>query len=126
ARPSRASTSMTADVTAGAADATTGAGAEESDGAEISKGRRSVPRTDIALVFVKQLLRELVAEIPRGVLYVIAGIAGVIALILITIISVNTLGFLEGRRNNQAINELQQKLGEVSGEIDKVNSSLQE
>src|SRR5262249_59277982 len=96
-------------------------------GAEgLSKGRRSMPRTDVALVFVKQLLRELVAEIPRRILYVIAGIAGVIALILITIISVNTLGFLEGRRNNQAINELQQKLGEVSGEIDKVNSSLQE
>ncbi|HEU0185031.1 MAG TPA: trypsin-like peptidase domain-containing protein [Blastocatellia bacterium] len=89
-------------------------------------GQRSMPRTDVALVFVKQLLRELVAEIPRRVLYVIAGIAGVIAFILITIISVNTLGFLEGRRNNQAISGLQQKLGEVSGEIDKLSSSLQE
>src|SRR5262249_52981791 len=70
------------------------------DGTEaISKGRRSAPRTDVAIVFVKQLLRELVAEIPRGVLYTIAGIACVIALGLLTIISVNTLGFLEGRRN---------------------------
>jgi S1-C subfamily serine protease len=92
----------------------------------LSKGRGSMPRTDVAIVFVKQLLRELVSEIPRGVLYVIAGIAGVITLILITIISVNTLGFLEGRRNNRAINELQQKVGAVSDEIDKLSSSLQE
>jgi serine protease Do len=119
ARPSRMTTSMRS---GGRSGETTG----EPDGAEISKGRRSMPRTDIALVFVKQLLRELVAEIPRGVLYVIAGIAGVIALILITIISVNTLGFLEGRRNNKAINDLQQKVEAVSGEIDKLSASLQE
>jgi S1-C subfamily serine protease len=114
ARPSRVTTTITPGTT-------------EANGAEnISKGRRSIPRTDIALVFVKQLLRELVAEIPRGVLYVIAGILGAIALVIIIVISVNTLGFLEGRRNNRAINDLQQNVEAVRGEIDKLSASLQE
>ncbi|HZF38001.1 MAG TPA: FHA domain-containing protein, partial [Blastocatellia bacterium] len=91
--------------------------------ASLSKGRRSMPRTDVALVFVKQLLRELVAEIPRRVLYTIAG---VIAFILLTIIYFNTLGFLEGRRNNKAINELQQTMVATRGEIDKLRESLRE
>jgi S1-C subfamily serine protease len=111
ARPSR----LNASVMAG-----------EPDDAEISKGRRSMPRTDIALVFVKKLLRELVAEIPRGALYAIAGILSVIAFVIITIISVNTLGFLEGRRNNRAIDELKQNVNDVRGELDKLTASLQE
>jgi len=89
----------------------------------ISKRRRSMPRTDVAIVFVKQLLRELVAEIPRRVLYAIAGLA---AFILLTIIYFNTLGFLEGRRNNKAINELQQTMVATRGEIDKLREALQE
>jgi S1-C subfamily serine protease len=87
----------------------------------ISKGRRSIPRTDVALIFVKQLLRELVAEIPRRVLYTIAG---VVAFILLTIIYFNTLGFLEGRRNNKAINELQQTMVATRSEIDKLHEAL--
>ncbi len=83
--------------------------------------RRSVPRTDVALVFVKQLLRELVAEIPRRVLYTIIGIA---AFILLTIIYFNTLSFVEGRRNNKAITELKHTLGETRGEIDQMRSEL--
>jgi len=90
---------------------------------DISKRRRSMPRTDVAIVFVKQLLRELVAEIPRRMLYAIAGLA---AFILLTIIYFNTLGFLEGRRNNKAINELQQTMVATRGEIDKLRESLQE
>ena len=89
----------------------------------LSKGRRSMPRTDVALVFIKQLLRELVAEIPRRILYTIAGVA---AFILLTIIYFNTLGFLEGRRNNKAINELQQTMSATRSEIDKLRTSLQE
>src|SRR5262249_45059244 len=58
----------------------------------VAKRRRLMPRTDVAIVFVKQLLRELVAEIPRRVLYAIVGLA---AFILLTIIYFNTLGFLE-------------------------------
>src|SRR5262249_23291644 len=108
ARPSRFTTS----IAAGAAGA-----------AGISKGRRSMPRTDVALVFVKQLLRELVAEIPRRVLYTIAG---VIACVLLTIIYFHTLRLIEGRRNNRAINELQQTMVATRGEIDKLRESLRE
>jgi S1-C subfamily serine protease len=89
----------------------------------LSKGRRSMPRTDVALVFVKQLLRELVAEIPRRALYTIAG---VVAFILLTIIYFNTLGFLEGRRNNKAINDLQPMMVAMRGEIDKLHEALRE
>jgi len=91
--------------------------------AGVAKRRRSMPRTDVAIVFVKQLLRELVAEIPRRVLYAIAGMA---AFILLTIIYFNTLGFLEGRRNNKAINELQQTMVATRGEIDKLRDALQQ
>jgi hypothetical protein len=87
------------------------------------KRRRSMPRTDVAIVFVKQLLRELVAEIPRRVLYAVVGLA---AFILLTIIYFNTLGFLEGRRNNKAINELQQTMVATRGEIDKLRDVLQQ
>lgn len=89
----------------------------------LSKGRGSMPRTDVAIVFVKQLLRELVAEIPRRTLY---AIAGVVAFILLTIIYFNTLSFFEGRRNNEAINELQQTMVATRSEIDKLRESLQE
>jgi hypothetical protein len=87
-----------------------------------TRRRRAVPRTDVAIVFVKQLMRELAAEIPRRVLYAIAGI---IVFILLTIIYFNTLGFLEGRRNNKAISELKQTLGETRHEIDKIREELQ-
>ena len=43
--------------------------------ADSSRRKRMMPRTDVAIVFVKQLLRELVSEIPRRVLYAIVSIA---------------------------------------------------
>lgn len=91
--------------------------------ADVARRRRSMPRTDVALVFVKQLLRELVAEIPRRTLYAIIGLA---AFILLTIIYFNTLSFLEGRRNNKAINELRQTMVATRGEIDKLRDDLQQ
>lgn len=87
----------------------------------IAKRRRSMPRTDIALVFVKQLLRELAAEIPRRILYAVIGL---VAFVLLTIIYFNALGFLEGRRNNKAINDLQQTMMATRGEIDKLRDDL--
>src|SRR5205814_5968805 len=73
------------------------------------------------IVFVKQLLRELISEIPRRVLYAILGIA---AFILLTIIYFNTLGFLEGRRNNKAIVELKDGVAALRGEVDKTREEL--
>jgi len=87
-----------------------------------TRRKRMMPRTDVALVFVKQLLRELINEIPRRVLYAIIGAA---AFILLTIIYFNTLSFLEGRRNNKAISELKDSVGAIRGEIDKTRKELQ-
>ncbi len=89
--------------------------------AESSRRKRMMPRTDVAIVFVKQLLRELVSEIPRRVLYAIVSIA---AFILLTIIYFNTLGFLEGRRNNKAISELKDSVSAIRSEIDKTREEL--
>lgn len=83
--------------------------------------RRSIPRTDVAIVFVKQLLRELAAEIPRRMLYTVIGVA---AFILLTIIYFNTLSFFEGRRNNKAISELKQTLGDTRSDIDHMRAEL--
>ncbi len=88
---------------------------------ETSRRKRLMPRTDVALVFVKQLLRELVNEIPRRVLYAIVGAA---AFILLTIIYFNTLGFLEGRRNNKAISELKDTVSATRTEIDKIREDI--
>ncbi len=85
---------------------------------DAARGRRGLPRTDVAIVFVKQLLRELAAEIPRRILY--AG-AGVIVLIVLTIIGSNILNYIVGSRNTAAIDEL----GEKFREIDKLRSVIQ-
>lgn len=87
----------------------------------VARRRRGIPRTDVAIVFVKQLLRELVAEIPKRALYTAIGVA---ALILLTIIYFNTASFLEGRRNNRAITELKNTMGETRSEIDQMRSEL--
>ncbi len=80
------------------------------------------PRTDVALVFVKQLLRELVAEIPKRKLY--AALA-VIAVILGTILYVNALSFFESRRNNKAISELNTRLTEMQDGLNHARSDIQ-
>lgn len=86
--------------------------------AESPRRRRLVPRTDVAIVFVKQLLRELVNEIPRRLLYALAGLA---VFFLLMVIYFPTLSFLEGRRNRKAISELQettaQKFDKMSEEF---------
>jgi S1-C subfamily serine protease len=89
----------------------------------------AVPRTDVALVFVKQLLRELAAEIPRRWLYVMAGVA---ALLLITAIYIPTLSFIQGQRNQKAITDLnqtitgtQRKLEEITSELTKVRANAE-
>ncbi|MBK6796387.1 MAG: trypsin-like peptidase domain-containing protein [Acidobacteria bacterium] len=91
--------------------------------AGVPRRRRSVPRTDVAIVFIKQLIRELVNEIPRRLLYTIAGVA---TFILLTIIYFNTLGFLEGRRNRKAIDDLKSTVGDTRHEIDKMRDELKQ
>lgn len=96
--------------------------AQTRDEATIEGGRRtSTPRTDVALVFVKQLLRELVAEIPRRVLLIIIG---AIALIIGTIVYINTMNFIEARRNRDAITDLNQSLGDIRKEMTKASEEI--
>jgi serine protease Do len=85
--------------------------------------RRLIPRTDIAIVFVKQLLRELVAEIPRRVLY--ASLA-IIIFIVLTFLYFNTLSLLVSRSNNKAIGEMKDTLRETRQDIDKIRAELQQ
>ena len=81
----------------------------------------AAPRTDVAIVFVKQLLRELVSEIPRRLLYAAAGI---IALIIVTIVYANTLSFLEGRRNNRAIKDLQKSIADMQTDTKRMSDEV--
>jgi S1-C subfamily serine protease len=85
--------------------------------------RVAAPRTDIALVFVKQLLRELVAEIPRRVLYVVLGLA---VFIIGSIVYINTLSFLDGRRNRDAISKLKERLDEVQVGVKEAQKAITE
>ena len=85
---------------------------------ESARRRRLVPRTDVAIVFIKQLMRELVAEIPRRKLYAIAGIA---LFFLLLIIYFNTLSFLEGRRSNRAISELKET---TRSDLDQIREDI--
>ena len=88
--------------------------------ADTAHERRALPHTDVAIVFVKQLLRELAAEIPRRVLYLIAGAA---TLIVLLIVGSNILNYFVGSRNTRAIGELGQYTRQ---EMDKVRSELQQ
>lgn len=84
-------------------------------------GAPPAPRTDVAIVFVKQLIRELIAEIPRRLLYAVTGVA---LLILLTIIYANTLSFIEGRRNNRAIKDLEQSLGDFKTDMSQMRDEV--
>jgi S1-C subfamily serine protease len=83
--------------------------------------RVAVPRTDVALVFVKQLVRELVAEIPKRWLYVMAGTA---LLVIGTAIYVPTLSFIQGRQNQQAITDLNKTIEETQHKLEAITKEL--
>jgi serine protease Do len=82
----------------------------------------ATPRTDVAIVFVKQLVRELISEIPRRILYAALGVA---TIIIATIVYVNTLSFLEGRRNNHAIKDIEKKISEVGNDMNRLRTDVQ-
>ena len=88
-----------------------------------------VPRTDVALVFVKQLVRELAAEVPKRWLYVLAGLG---VLVVGAAIYIPLLGFIQGRQNQRAINDLtstieqtKRQLQDVTKELSKVSENAQ-
>jgi S1-C subfamily serine protease len=81
----------------------------------------AVPRTDVAIAFVKQLARELVAEIPRRWLWAGAGLA---AFLIGLGIYIPTMSFFQGRQNQYAINELNKTLDETKRRLEEVNKEL--
>lgn len=88
-----------------------------------ARSRRLIPRTDVAIVFIKQLVRELFAEIPRRILY---AILGAFAFIVLIFFYFNTLSVLVTRSNSKAIEEMKQTLGETRKEIDRIRVELQQ
>jgi S1-C subfamily serine protease len=84
-------------------------------------GGAAGPRTDVALVFVKQLLRELVAEIPRRVLYVAVG--GV-AIVIAAIAYINTMSVIEARRNRDTISDLKQSMTDIRRELSRASDEI--
>lgn len=84
-------------------------------------GQPVTPRTDVALVFVKQLLRELVAEIPRRKLY---ATLAVIAVIIGAIIYVNALSFLESRRNSKTMEDLRHQVAELHEGLNQARAEI--
>lgn len=83
--------------------------------------RGMVPRTDVAIVFVKQLAKELFNEIPRRKLYIIAGIIGFFAFLFFY---VNIDNFIKGHQNSDSILGVQSGLKGVQDQLDKINNEL--
>ncbi|MFN0111626.1 MAG: trypsin-like peptidase domain-containing protein [Blastocatellia bacterium] len=94
--------------------------ADLDNAADATRQKRLVPRTDVAIVFLKQLVRELVNEIPRRLLYALAGLA---VFFILLFIYFPTLSFLEGRRNNRAISELKDT---TRAEMDKLREEMRQ
>ncbi len=81
------------------------------------------PRTDVALVFVKQLLRELAAEIPRR--YLFLGL-GVIALVIGSLIYVNTLNFIATRINTDRSTKLNEDVNAIKSQIEQMRTDIRD
>ena len=86
--------------------------------AEVNVG---VPRTDVAIVFVKQLTRELFDEIPKRWLYAAVGLG---ALLIGLAIYIPTISFFQGRQNQLAINDLNKTIEETKRRLEDVNKEL--
>ena len=87
-----------------------------------SKRTATAPRTDVAIVFVKQLIRELVAEIPKKLLFLIASL---VALTIGIIIYANVLNYLETRKNLSKISEVKLDISKTREEVAQLKSDLQ-
>jgi S1-C subfamily serine protease len=80
-----------------------------------------VPRTDVAIVFVKQLLRELAAEIPRRYLFI--GL-GVVALAIGSLIYVNALNFLAVRINTDRTTTLNKDVVDLKEQLVRMREDI--
>lgn len=82
-----------------------------------------VPRTDVAIVFVKQLLRELAAEIPRRYLFI--GL-GLVALAIGSLIYVNALNFLATRINTDRTTKLNEDVSAIKSQLEQMRADIRE
>ena len=81
------------------------------------------PRTDVAIVFVKQLLRELAAEIPRR--YLFLGL-GVIALVIGSLIYVNALNFIATRINTDRSAKLNEDVNAIKSQLEQMRTDIRD
>jgi serine protease Do len=81
------------------------------------------PRTDVAIVFVKQLLRELVAEIPRKYLFVALGL---LVLALGSLIYVNALNFLATRINTERTSKLNEDVSAMKQQLEQMRTDIRD
>jgi S1-C subfamily serine protease len=82
-----------------------------------------VPRTDVAIVFVKQLLRELAAEIPRRYLFLSLG---VVALVIGSLIYVNALNFIATRINTDRTTKLNDDVNAIKSQIEHLQTDIRD
>ena len=80
-----------------------------------------VPRTDVAIVFVKQLLRELVSEIPRR--YLFLGL-GIVVLAIGSLIYVNALNFLAVRINTDRTTTLNKDVVDLKEQLARMREDI--
>lgn len=92
-----------------------------------AKPHARAPRTDVAIVFVKQLIRELVAEIPRRYLILGLGLAG---LAIGAWLYVNAINFIAVRINtdrtttlHKDVNDLKEQLTQMREDIKKAQDT---
>ncbi len=81
----------------------------------------TAPRTDVAIVFVKQLLRELAAEIPRRYLFLALG---VIALVIGSLIYVNALNFIATRINTDRTTNLNKDVVDLKDQLVRMREDI--
>lgn len=81
------------------------------------------PRTDVAIVFVKRLLRELAAEIPRRYLFIGLGIT---ILVIGSLIYVNALNFLAVQINTKHTTKLNEDVNAIKAQIEKMSADIRD
>lgn len=79
------------------------------------------PRTDVAIVFVKQLLRELVAEIPRRYLMIGLGLA---ALAVGAWLYINVINFIAVRINTDRTTSLNKDVHDLKEELSRMRADI--
>ena len=86
-----------------------------------AKRTHAGPRTDVAIVFVKKLIRELAAEIPRRWLFL--GL-GLVSFAIIAIIYVNALNFIATRINTSQTKQLNDDVNSIKTQIEQMRKAI--